>query len=151
MADVGDIPLEKLDASLQAIAPETRNIFISYQPPKKLNTLQVERRKFITGKHQILTSNQPVVNKIAPKLNHTYLVRSLQFQLPEIIINNQILTRKQRRYIDQLLQMQSSDVILAFRPVRRRADGSYTVIWRVLQQLSDPQIDDLEDYLKYQK
>ena len=105
--------------------------------------MQEERQKFITGKYK--NSNQ-----IEAKLNHTYLVRHVQFQLPEIIVNNQPLTRKQRRYIDELLRMQSSDVILAFTPVSRRSDGSYTVIWRVLQQLDAPRINDLEDYLRYQ-
>ncbi|MEA5596231.1 hypothetical protein [Rivularia sp. UHCC 0363] len=143
IAEVGDIPLEKLDASLQVVAPEKRNIFINYQPPKKLNALQAERQKIVTGKHQIS-------NTVEAKLNHTYLVRNFQFQLPEIIANNQPLTRKQRRYLDQLLEMQSSDVIVAFRPISRRTDGTYTIVWRVLQQLNDPQIDDLESYLTYQ-
>lgn len=151
IADVGDIPLEQLDASLQAVAPEKRNIFINYQPPKKLNSLQAERQKIITGKHQVLiNANQPILNTVEANLNRTYLVRSLQFQLPEIIANNQPLTRKQRRYLDQLLAMQSSDVIVAFRPVSRRTDGTYTIIWRVLQELNDPKIDDLDDYLQYE-
>lgn len=151
MADIGDIPLDSLDANLQTINAEKRDIFLNYQHPKKLGDLQVERQKFTTEKHQVLIENEPILNKADAKLNHTYLVRNLQFQLPEIIVDNQVLTRKQRRYIDQLLQMQSSDIILAFRPVRRHSDGSYTIIWRVLQQLSDPQIEDLEDYLTYQK
>ncbi|MEB3219606.1 MAG: hypothetical protein VKN72_25685 [Nostocales cyanobacterium 94392] len=151
MAEIGDIPLDQLDASLQAVAPEKRNIFINYQPPTKLNALQVERRQIINGKHQVLTiANQPILNTVEAKLNRTYLVRSLQFQLPEIIANNQPLTRKQRRYLDQLLAMKTSDVIVAFRPVSRRTDGSYTIVWRVLQELDDPKIDDLDDYLQYE-
>ena len=78
-------------------------------------------------------------------------MRNLQFQLPENITKNKIISRKQRRYIDKLLQMQSSDIIVAFIPVRRHSDGSYTIIWRVLRQLKDPQIEDLEDYLQFQK
>ena len=143
MAEIGDVPLEKLDANFLAVDPKKRNSLVNYQPPSKLSALLIEKRKIITGKHQ--NSN------VDAKLNHTYLVRNLQFQLPENIANNQVISRKQRRYIDQLLQMQSSDVIVAFRPVRRHSDGSYTVTWRVLQQLKDPQIEDLEDYLKFQK
>ncbi|MGF1673637.1 MAG: hypothetical protein ACFCUV_08125 [Rivularia sp. (in: cyanobacteria)] len=150
MVEVGDIHLDQLDASLQAVAPEKRNILINYQPPKKLNALQAERQKIITGKHQVLIANQPILNMVDAKLNNTYLVRNLQFQLPEIIANNQPLTRKQRRYLDQLLEMQSSDVIVAFRPVSRRTDGTYTIIWRVLQEFNDPKIDDLDAYLQYQ-
>lgn len=45
--------------------------------------------------------------------------------------------------------MHARDIILAFRPVRQRSDGSYTVLWKVLNQLKEPQIEDLEEYLKY--
>ncbi|MGB7379207.1 MAG: hypothetical protein WA959_21930 [Rivularia sp. (in: cyanobacteria)] len=143
MAEIGDLPLEKLDANLRTVDPKKRNNLVNYQPPSKLSALLTEKRKIITGKHKNFNVNV--------KLNHTYLVRNLQFQLPEIIANNQVISGKQRRYLDQLLQMQSSDIIVAFRPVRRHSDGSYTVTWRVLQQLKDPQIEDLEDYLKFQK
>ena len=143
--------MSDLDGSLENISTEKKELFFNYQPPTKLSKLQIEQRKFITGKHKYMIGKQPVSNRAEIKLNHTYLVRNLQFKLPGIIVNNQLLTRKQRRYLDQLLEMQSSDIILAFRPVRRRYNGSYTVIWRVLQELPEPQIDDLEDYLKYQK
>ena len=143
ITDIGDIPLENLDGNLRTVDVKKRDIVVNYQPPSKLGELLTEKRKIITGKHQNLN--------VDAKLNHTYLVRNLQFQLPEIIAENQIISGKQRRYIDQLLQMQSSDVIVAFRPVRRHSDGSYTVTWRMLQQLKDPQIEDLEDYLKFQK
>ena len=143
MADIGDIPLENLDSNLRTVDTQERNILVNYQPPSKLGELLIEKRKINTGKHKNLN--------VDAKLNNTYLVRNLQFQLPEIIAKNQIISGKQRRYIDQLLQMQSSDVIVAFRPVRHHSDGSYTVTWRILQQLKDPQIEDLEDYLKFQK
>ncbi|MBV6624005.1 MAG: hypothetical protein KI793_13890 [Rivularia sp. (in: Bacteria)] len=151
ITDVGQISLEKLDQSLQAIDAENRDLLINYQPPKKLDALLAEKQKIITRKHKKTIENKFAFNQADAKLNHTYLVRHIQFQLPEIITNNRVVPKKQRRYIDQLLQMQSSDVIVAFKPVRRHADGSYTIIWRVLQQLSDPKIEDLEDYLKYQK
>ncbi len=151
MANIGNIPLEDLDTNLQNIDTQKRDIFINYQPPKKLGALLRERQLFITEKHDALSKNLSILNKIDTELNHTYLVRNLQFQLPEIIVNNRPISRKQRRYLNQLLQTQSNDTILAFRPVRRHSDGSYTIIWRVLQQLNDPQIEDLADYLKYQK
>lgn len=143
MTEIGDVPLENLDPNLRTLKAKKGNILVNYQPPSKLGELLVEKRKIITEPDKNLN--------IEPKLNHTYLVRNLQFQLPEIIAKNQILSRKQRRYIDQLLQMQSSDVIVAFKPVHRHSDGSYTIIWRVLQQLKDPTIEDLEDYLKFHK
>jgi hypothetical protein len=35
----------------------------------------------------------------------------------------------------------------AFQPVKQRFDGSYTVIWRLLNQFPDPKITDLEEYV----
>ncbi|MDJ0737354.1 MAG: hypothetical protein QNJ47_25370 [Nostocaceae cyanobacterium] len=148
MVNVGDIPIEKLDSSLKAVSGETRQFFLNYQPPKQLEALQVERRRLITGKNQNWNYTQVLFDSAKAKLNHTYLVRTLQFQLPEIIMNNRYISRGERLYLDKLLEMQSSDTILAFRPVRRRDDGTYTVIWRILKQLPNPQIEDLEKYVK---
>jgi hypothetical protein len=146
MMDLGNVPIEKLDAKLGNVSQKTREFFLSYQPPKKLEALQEERRRFLTGKDQ----TESLIFALAKaELNHTYLVRSLQFQLPEIISTLKPISRSDRAQIDQLLQMQSSDIILAFRPVRRRSDGSYTVLWRVLNQLPNPKIEDLEAYIKY--
>jgi len=148
MVNVGDIPLEKLDASLQDVSPQTREFFLNYQPPKQLQALQVEQRRFLSQKNQNL-NHQIILADASSELNRTYLVRSLQFQLPEMIVTGQPLTPIQRRHLDQLQQMHSSDIIFAFRPVRRRSDGSYTVLWRILNQLPAPQIEDLENYVKY--
>ncbi len=146
MADLGNIPIEKLDGNLKTVTPEIRKAFLDYQPPKQLNILQVEQRQLIVGKNP----DKHLVSAATPvRLNHTYLVRSLQFQLPEAILTLKQLTPKERLQIDELIKIQSSDRIIAFRPVRQRSDGSYTVLWRVVKELNAPQIDDLEMYLKY--
>jgi hypothetical protein len=146
MADLGDIPIEKLDSDLKKVSPSTRELFLNYQPPQQLNAIQIERRRFQTGKG---LNNDIAQATIPAKLNHTYIMRSLQFQLPEAILKNQQLTPQQRLQIDTLIKIQSSDTIIAFRAVRQRNDGSYTVIWRVLNQLPSPKITDLEAYLRY--
>lgn len=149
MVDLGDVPIENLDASLQAVSPPMQKFFLNYQPPKQLNALQIERRRFLTGKDQHYNISSVVLASSRIVLNHSYLVRSLQFQLPEIISRGKPISPQERRQLDKLLEMHSSDIILTFRPVRRRADGSYTVLWRVLNRLSAPQIEDLEEYVKY--
>lgn len=140
MVDVGDVSLEKLDSQLQSITASTREFFLNYQPPKDLEALQVERRRFLTGKDQNWNQSQIILANAPAKLNHTYIVRSLQFQLPEIVLQGQLIPAEKRRYLDALKQIQSSDMIVAFRPVRQRPDGSYTVLWRVLRELPAPQI-----------
>ncbi|MBD2344534.1 hypothetical protein [Anabaena subtropica] len=142
MVDMGDVPLEKLDNSLKAVPTSTREFFLNYQPPKQLEALQVDRRRFVTGKDQNWQHNQVILASATAKLNHTYLVRSLQFQLPEIILNGQISNLEKSSYINQLNQIRSSDMIIAFRPVRKRSDGSYTILWRVLNELPAPQLED---------
>ncbi|BAY91644.1 MULTISPECIES: hypothetical protein [unclassified Tolypothrix] len=149
MVDLGDIPLTKLDSQLQTVVKSTREFFLNYQPPKQLDDLQVERRRFLTGKDQNWNLNQVILASAQAQLNHTYLVRSLQFQLPDIILNNRKLSPQERQYLGQAPQLHSSDILLAFRPVRRRADGSYTVLWRVLNQFHDPTIIDLQQSMKY--
>jgi hypothetical protein len=154
MVDLGDVPLEKLDANLKVVPPEIRQFFGNYQPPQQLAALQSERRRFLSGKQKKLNQGIQDVNIVgqAPAvLNHTYLLRNLQFQLPDIILQGGVVSRAQRLHIDQLLQMQSSDVIVAFRPVRRHPDGSYTILWRFVKQLNDPKITDLEAYLQLQQ
>lgn len=147
MVNLGNLPLDKLDANLKNIHPTLRKAFLNYQPPKQLKALQQERRRFITGKNQ---NTNPILLANAPaKLDRTYIMRTFQFQLSDVIINGQQLTPQQRLQIDELLKIQSSDTIVAFRPVRQRSDGSYTVLWKVIKQLDAPQIEDLEAYLKY--
>ncbi|AFZ27105.1 hypothetical protein Cylst_5059 [Cylindrospermum stagnale PCC 7417] len=148
MVDVGDIPLEKLDGRLQAISSPTREFFLNYQPPQQLEALQADRQRFLTGKNQNWQQSQVILADAKAELNHTYVVRSLQFQLPEIILSRQLIQEQNSRSRAQLGQLQSSDLILAFRPVRRRKDGSYTVIWRVLNRLPAPTVEDLANYLK---
>ncbi|BAY09736.1 hypothetical protein [Calothrix sp. NIES-2098] len=144
MVDLGDVPLNKLEPKLKAVAQPTREFFLNYQPPKQLNELQVERRRFLTGKDQNWNLNQVILADAKAELNHTYLVRSLQFQLPNMILNGRSLSPQERQSLRQIQQLRSSDLLIAFRPVRRRSDGSYTILWRVLLQFPEPQIKDLE-------
>ncbi len=144
MANLGNIPIEKLDPTLKNVTTLAKAV-LTYQPPRQLSALQQERRRIATNKH----NNSNLLLTVPARLNNTYLVRSFQFKLPEAVISGKRLTPQERLSIDELLKIQSSDTIVAFRPVRQRSDGSYTVLWRVLNKLTAPQIEDLEAYLKY--
>ena len=148
LVDLSDVPLEKLDPRLQVVSPQTRQFFLTYQPPQQLEALQVDRRRFLTGKLEGFDLSQAILSQAPAAIGHTYLVRSLQFQLPEIIMTGEPVSRRERRYLDQLLEMKSSDVLFTFRPVTLNSDGSYTVLWRVLNQFPNPKIADLEKYIK---
>lgn len=144
MANLGNMPIEKLDTNLENVTTLAK-AFLTYQPPRQLNLLQQERRRIATNKQ----NNSGLLSSVPAQLNNTYLVRSFQFKLPSAILTGQKLTPQERLSIDELLKISSSDTIVAFRPVRQRSDGSYTVLWRVLNKFPAPQIEDLEAYLKY--
>jgi hypothetical protein len=147
IVDVGDIPLEQLDQQLVTIAAPKREFLLNYQPPRQLAALQEDSRRFITGKNQNWQQTQVFLAHAPAEINRTYIVRSLQFQLPEALSDRLPISRSNSRSRQQFSQIPSSDMIIAFRPVRRRNDGSYTILWRVLGQRSAPQIDDIEKYI----
>lgn len=147
MVDLGDIPLENIDSSLTDVSVPTQQFFLTYRPPNELDALQADRRRFISGKQQNFGVPQSIFAEAPVVLNHTYLVRSLQFQLPEILLTGDRISRSQRRNLNALLQTPSIDLLIAFRPVYRRQDGTYTVLWRVIKQFPDPQIQGLEKYV----
>lgn len=147
IVDLGDIPIENINENLSIVPSPTRQTFLGYRPPDKLEPLQEDRRRFITGKQQYVGVGQPVLDRSPVVLNHTYLLRTFQFQLPEFVITGEPLNRNQRRNLQLFLEAPSADLLVAFRPVYRRADGTYTVVWRVLKQFPNPQIEDLENYI----
>jgi hypothetical protein len=147
MANLGDMPIEKLEPTLAKVSLQTREFFLNYQPPKQLNRLQTERKRFFTGKNQAY-AGIPAMSSAPIALNQTYLLRKFQFQLPSAVLSQNPISPQERRDIDELLKMQSSDTVVAFRPVRRRNDGSYTIIWRIINQLDAPQIEDLHEHLR---
>ncbi|MBD1920166.1 hypothetical protein H6F77_03430 [Microcoleus sp. FACHB-831] len=150
MVDVGDVPLEKLDSTLKQarrLSPQMRQLFLTYSPPNRIKALQEHGRSFYSGSLANYPPNQLGYSQAPAVLNHTYVVRLVQFKLPEVLLNLQPVARRDRRKIDELIQTSSSDVLVAFRPVHRRTDGTYTILWRFLGEFPDPQVKDIEDYL----
>ncbi|MBW4539015.1 MAG: hypothetical protein KME43_07685 [Myxacorys chilensis ATA2-1-KO14] len=146
MADLGDVTLENLLPSMsigQSLSlPEMLKSFYTYRPPTVLEAISADQRHFAEQ------SLEQGISSFAPaQLNRTYLVRSLQFKLPELLTSGRPVPPNQRQSLKDLLKMPSSDLLFAFRPVSRRSDGSYTVLWRLLIQFPDPQIRDLEKYV----
>lgn len=145
LTDLGDLPLEAVEKTLTSrespLNPALRSWFFNYQPPNQLADLTTDRQRFVTGK------GVPLASEIPAQLNRTYLLRLVQFQLPEPLLARQPVSRSDRRYLDLILETPSSDVLIAFRPVRRVRDGSYVVLWQVIQEFPDPKIQDLDRYI----
>ncbi|MEC4891871.1 MAG: hypothetical protein SAL07_10635 [Oscillatoria sp. PMC 1051.18] len=154
MVSLGDIPLDNvatLLAKRAILTPEERECFFIYRPPQQLATIQADQRRFFfhkLGNGEVPPLELPVFSELPAKLNHTYLLRLIQYQLPEPVITGEPITRENRRNAREILETPSSDIIIAFRPVRQRANGGYTIVWRIITEFPDPQITDLEKYVQ---
>ena len=154
MADLGQTPLDALDAQLkvdrQVLSPELRSLFMGYQPPETLADLQRDQRRFLRNKGDERALETFQNGQIPLVVGHTYLVRSLQFELPEAIVEGRPLPVRDRRYLELRLDTDSSDVLVAVRPISRRVDGSYTVLWQLIEEFPDPTIRDLDQYVRFE-
>lgn len=138
----------KISKSLN-ISPTTLEFFRNYRPPNLLEELQEDRNRFIKGKLDYFSLKDSLVTQAPIVLNHTYLMRTIQYKLPDFIRNQQPLQSQQRRYLSLLLETPSKDLLIAFQPISQGSDGSYNVIWRVIGQFPDPQIQDLNKYVEF--
>lgn len=152
IVDLGNVPIENLNPTLSQkrlnLPPQLQTFFLNYRPPDLLESLQVDRRRFQTGKLQDLgLPDQAVTAQVPIVVDHTYVARLIEFQIPEPLARGERIDPGDRRSFYKLLEVPSSDVLVAFRPVRQNSDGSYTVIWRLLTAFPDPKIYNLADYL----
>jgi hypothetical protein len=136
VTDIGDVDLANVQAT-QAL-PE---LFKTYAPPNTLAAIENHQRRFLSGK------DTPLSSMIPAQLNRTYVMRLVQYQLPEIVTSGRPLASGDRGQLKTLLQHQGSDRLIAFRPVIQRNDGSYTVLWKVLDRKAAPLITDLDQYV----
>ncbi len=153
LADMGPVPLAAIDADLTqrqlALSPSVRHFFLAYRPPTDLEALQVDRRRFLFGEGQAFNLPEALTTAVPMQLNHTYLLRTLQFDLPDPVRTGRAVPRTERRALPLKMDLQSRDLLVAFQPVRQRPDGSYTVLWRILAQFPDPQIADLDQFVRF--
>lgn len=148
LVNLGNLPIENIDTTLTRFPNQTEKFFLDYRPPNQLEALQVDRRRFLTGKQQDFGLSQPILTESPVVLNHTYLLRTIQFELPDFIITGEPLTNNQQRNLNLFLETPSIDLLIAFQPVYRRLDGSYIVLWRIIKQFPNPEIKDLEKYIR---
>lgn len=144
MVNLGDVDLEDLSMD----APGLPEHFRAYRPPTQMAEVQAEQRRFAVGSWND-SLGQPMASTLPVELHQTYVARLMQYDLPEVVLRSQPLSTQERGHLNELLAMQSADVLVAFRPVNRRPDGSYTVLWRVLAEMPDPVIADLDQYVQF--
>jgi hypothetical protein len=116
--------------------------FQRYVPPQTVEAIQADQRRFLVGKNVSFSSQIPAM------LHRTYVMRVVQYQLPELIASGRALKPGERGQLKYLLQgTVGRDRLVAFRPIVKRNDGSYTVVWQVLKTNAEPTIVDLEKYV----
>lgn len=155
LGNLGKTDINGLSAGLPsnqiAIEPDIRSFFLGYRPPTTLEALKSERHRFLSGKAG--PNNMPsLLSPEAPiQIGHTYLLRTLQFKMPDAIGLNKALPVQERRKLDQVIaELKSKDLLVVFRPVDRKPDGSYSVLWRVLGEFAEPQVTDLAQYIQFE-
>jgi len=164
--DLGVVPLEQLTLDVLLNLPQdpdddpepaipltltdlsTLTFFLTYTPPNTLGALQADRNRFLTGKQSAFGLPADLPLQAAMNLNHTYLLRSIQFQVPEALRAGRFQREGDRRYQSVLLDMPSQDLLLAVQPTQRHPDGSYTLRWRILGQFPNPEVVDLGQYVE---
>jgi hypothetical protein len=134
MANVGDVDLAKA----RSVIPET---FTTYQPPTDLGEVQVDQRRFWVGKDTEFSAQVPVV------LDRTYVMRSIQYDLPELVASGRPLKPGERGQLKGILQATGRDRLIAFRPIAQNSDGSYSVLWQVLKTNPAPTLQGLDRYI----
>lgn len=154
IVNLGKISLDDIESNLEnlsLLSPQQEDLFLNYLPPHQVEAIQLDQRRFLTGKDGLgfVPQISPPASTQSPIiLNNTYLVRLIQFQLPEAVLKREPISRAQRRNLPDILKTPSSDVLVVFQPVYQRLDGSYTVLWRVIQEFPDPKIEDLYRYVE---
>ena len=114
MTDLGDTPLEAISAT-----DPRANFLLNYKPPQKEKDARIEARKFnaIRAPHGLTgltVDGVSYATRVDAMVNHTYLLRSIVFR--------------------------TSDMLVAFRVVRRSDDGALTIAWKILKEFGPPEL-----------
>jgi hypothetical protein len=158
MVDMGKlkgVDLNEISAGLEPrevnLRSDLREFFLNYRVPSKLETLILDRRRFLSAKGG--PNNLPtLMSPQAPiELGHTYLLRTVQFDAPEALTQGKPVTPEQRRNLDKTLAMPGKDLLVVFQPVAERHNGSYTLLWRVLGEFPVPEMTDKANYATFEQ
>lgn len=138
IADLGAIDFSELDI--------LDNPITQYNSPITFAGLQEEQRRLLFQKDGRSPHSTPLHS--APlQLNHTYLVRLIQYDFAAEILTGEPLPRHRLKELNLLLEPNSYDVLIAIKPVKEWLDGGYTLLWQVVDQSAAPELIDLADYI----
>ncbi|MDY7016004.1 MAG: hypothetical protein SVX43_20885, partial [Cyanobacteriota bacterium] len=151
--DFDDGEIDWYDGDFDALSSAQRELFRNYRPPSTLRAIQADQRRFLfdkLGLEVLPEAKPPAVASVRVERDRTYLLRLIQYQLPEVILNDEPIPRSRRRHAGRILETPSSDLLIAFRPIRRDPDGSYVLLWKIIERFPEPEISDLQNYVTFQ-
>lgn len=110
LVDLGDVLLEKISLETPGVRVVSEHV-----PPSAEAEIRAQQRRAGTGE---TIEGLTYKSHLLAKVNHTYALRSVQYHGEKGA---------------------GRDVIVAFRVVGRDADGSVTLLWKMLKQYPAPQ------------
>jgi hypothetical protein len=123
LATIGDVPLEQIELSDQRLR------FLSgYRPAVTLLEERAEARRFSEG---IVIDGIRYQNSLPVDVGSTYLLRSINYGQALFGLYGPGNSKGMAR---------QTDVLVAFKVVRRDVDGSVTIAWRRLKKYSAPNV-----------
>jgi len=99
LINLGDIPLEQVNAEVPGVG-----FLTAYSAVKEEPQARIESRRFSEG---TTIDGVPFINRQRAQVNTTYVVRSIEYSGP--------------------------DVLVAFRVLRKDRDGSLIILWKLLK------------------
>ena len=151
IADLGAVDLDELsiESALAALDPSIRPAFSDYRPPELFADLHADRQRARLGKNDAFGMTAGVPTSLPAIADRVYLLRSIQYGLPEFIETGRALYPSEQRDLAERLVVPSFDGLIAVELVAATAEGGYQVRWRLLERFPDPKIVDLYNYVNY--
>jgi hypothetical protein len=124
LANIGDVPLEQIALSDQ------RARFIAYYKPAV--TLEYAREEAERFRNQVIVDGGRYLNTLPVEVNSTYLLRSINYG--KALFGSMGWGRKPG-------MVRRTDVLVAFRVIRKDPDGGVTIAWKLLKRFLAPNLE----------
>ena len=123
LVDLGDVPIESVSLTTEGV-----QYLRDFQPATDINKAAKIDNDYLKG----VQNGNFLYKRVVPvKENSTLLLRSIAYK-GHSMRSHQTLTYDEFEFDER------SDVLIAFRVVRRDADGAVTVVWRQIEEKKAP-------------
>lgn len=124
LTNLGDVPLENV-----SLTDPRAGFIASYQPATTFVEARAETLRF---RQTVTIDSNSYQSTLPVELNSTYILRSINYGKPLFSPNNSPrLSDNTRR----------TDLLVAFKVVRKDADESLTIAWRLIKKYPEPKLD----------